>query len=293
MTLFGTLEKLSEALSKKLPKAEGNRRDFLKVLVGGGIATRISASEARTNYSKIPVPDVGYKQIVKDYNLSLVELAHKSPNDYQLDAISRIQRTERWRNIIEAVENRFSIPQGIIYAVVMNESYGDPLQPNATNDGGLGLVHFQPGTALAYGLNIFGNSRRRGRDQRHGRQLADMLRECKYEIRCVLEEDDRAHPIKNLDAIARYLKDGFSRKGSWDGAIQTINPKGRGYAKRIFKWRNAARVYKRAAERDFNERNRGKRVNGDVLTFDYYIKSFLDMNKNYGLDEYKKLKKIA
>ena len=270
------------------------RRDFL-ALAGGLSAALLSPPEveARTTYAKIPVPDVGYKPIVKDQGFSSVELAPKSPNNYQLDVISRIQRTERWRNIAEAVEDRFGIPRGIIYAVVMNESYGDPLQPNATNDGGLGLVHFQPGTAIAYGLDIFGNSKRRGRDHRHGRQLADMLKECKYDIKCVLEEDDRAHPIKNLDAIARYLKDGFSRKGNWEGAVQTINPKGRGYAGRIFRWQNAAIKFREAAERDFNERNRGKMVNGHKLTYDFYIKSFWDMNRNFGLGDYKKLKRVA
>lgn len=278
-----------------------DRRDFLRIALGLTGAAAIgfpSELEARVgrqriDYSKIPVPNVGYKQIVKDYDFRGVEMAHKSDAHFNQDVAARIQRTERWRNIIEAAEDRFSIPRDIIYAVVMNESYGDPLQPNATGDGGLGLVHFQPGTAKQYGLNIYGDSRRRGRDHRHGKHLVDMLKECKYDIKCVIEEDDRAHPIKNLDAIARYLKDGYSRKGTWEGAVQTINPKGRGYARRIFKWKDAAAKFRIAAEKDFNERNKGKNANGHALTFDFYIKAFWEMNKNYGLDEYKKLQKFT
>ena len=276
-----------------------NRRDFLKgatALVAslGLPSIPLSDAEARPNisYAKIPPPDLGYEPIAKVIDFRNVELAAKSDQHYEHDLLARIQRTERWRNIIEAVEDRYNIPKGIIHAVVMNESYGDPLQPNATGDGGLGLVHFQPGTAIQYGLDIFGNSRKRGRDHKHGRQLVDMLKECKYDIKCVLEEDDRAHPIKNLDAIARYLKDGYNRKGNWEGAVQTINPKGKGYANRIFRWRNAAIKFKAAAERDFNERNKGKKVNANALTFDFYIKSFLEMNRNYGLDKYKKLPKV-
>ncbi len=275
------------------------RRDFLKgatALVASLGLPNISLSDAEarsnTNYSKIPPPDVGYEPIVKVVNFNGVELAAKSDQHYGQDLFARIQRTERWRNIIESVEDRYSIPRGMIHAVVMNESYGDPLQPNATGDGGLGLVHFQPGTAIQYGLDIFGSSRRKGRDHKHGRQLVEMLRECKYDIRCVLEEDDRAHPIKNLDAIGRYLKDGYARKGTWEGAVQTINPKGRGYTNRIFRWRNAAIKFKAAAERDFNERNKGKKINGHAITFDFYIKSFWDENRNYGLDKYKKLPRV-
>lgn len=242
-----------------------------------------------THYTKVPVPQVSYSRVVKEPNFSTVELAPKSPGNYELDLISRIHRTERWRPIINTVEDIYGIPRDIIYAVVMNESYGDPVQPNATGDGGLGLVHFQPRTARDYGLDIHGSSRR-VRDRRHGRQLVKIIRDCKYDTNCLLEYDDRAHPIKNIDAIARYLKDGYERKRTWEGAVQTINPGGRGYSQRIFKFRDAVQTHRSKAEQDFNGRNRGKKIDGKPLTFDFYIKSFWRMNQNYELEKYKRQK---
>lgn len=241
---------------------------------------------AGSSWASMGPPQIGYQQTVPDHNFRGVDLADKD------SAIGRIQRTERWRNIIEAVEDKYDIPRNIIYAVIMQESYGDPLQPNATNDGGLGLVHFQPGTARRYGLHIFGNSRATGADHHNGRQIRDLFTECDYAIPCILKEDDRAQPIKNLDAIARYIKDGYARKKTWQGAVGTINPGQRSYAGRVWKWKDQIEKRRGEAARDFDQRNRGKTDGKEhPITFDHYTQSFLGMNRNFGLDEYIQMKR--
>ncbi len=237
-------------------------------------------------FAGLGVPDVGYQSIVPDHGFKGVELADKE------SVIGRIQRTERWRNIIEAVENKYQIPRGIIYAVVMQESYGDPLQPNAKDDGGLGLVHFQPDTARKYGMHIFGDSHGAGADHRNGRQIRELFADCHYDIPCILKGDDRAQPIKNLDAIGRYIMDGYARKKTWQGAVGTINPGQRSYAGKVLKWKELIEPQLSAAARDFDERNRGKRDGkGDLMTFKHYTECFKDMSRNFGLDDYVRMRR--
>ncbi len=252
-----------------------------------GTRSRTAATHSGRSFAELGPPAVGYKSTVPDHNFRGVDLADRNL------AIGRIQRTERWRNIIETVEDRYGIPRNTIYAVIMQESYGDPIQPNASGDGGLGLIHFQPGTARAYGLNIVGNSHASGRDSRHGRQLRELLSECNYNLPCVLREDDRAHPVIIVDAIARYLKDGFARKGNWWGAVGTINPGQGSYARRISRWQGMIEKNRGAAAQDFNQRNSGKKDGtGHGMTFDHYIGTFLETNeRNYGLGEYRRMRR--
>ncbi|MEK6963741.1 MAG: transglycosylase SLT domain-containing protein [Nanoarchaeota archaeon] len=240
-----------------------------------------------STWASIGPPHVGYEQVVLDHNFRGVELADRN------STIGRIQRTERWRNIIETAEDKYGIPRNTIYAVIMQESYGDPIQPNASGDGGLGLIHFQPGTARAYGLHIAGNSRTSGADHKHGRQLRELIRDCNYDVPCILQEDDRAHPVINIDAIARYLKDGFDRKHTWDGAIGTINPGQGSYASRIKRWRGLIKKQRPTAALDFGQRNRGKRDgSGHTMSFNHYIDTFLSANeRNYGLAAYRGMKR--
>ena len=114
---MGTIDNLlqfagSVADIEDVPEVSVGRRSFLAWAAGttGLISTAMLPSDAyaqrrrrrpirvrtRPYYAKIPVPDLEYNPIVKDPNFSVVELAPKSPGNHRLDAVSRIQRTERW-----------------------------------------------------------------------------------------------------------------------------------------------------------------------------------------------------
>ena len=47
---------------------------------------------------------------------------------------------------------------------------GDPLNPNLSGDGGLGLIHMQPLLATKHGLNLISNSKKL-RDFVQGRKI--------------------------------------------------------------------------------------------------------------------------
>lgn len=265
--------------------------------IGLSVALALSTvpkdSYAYINYAKIGTPKVGYVEKVPDHNFRPVEIAPKESKFFDDNLIGRIQRTERWANIIKEAEKKGKVPENIVYAIIMNESYGDILQPNATGDGGIGLIHFQPGTARSYGLEIIGNSNRRGPDHKHGKDLSKMLDECKYHLGCTIEYDDRIHPVIIIDAIVRYLLDGYQRKKTWEGAIQTINPHHKGYAKKIMRYKNALPRLKPLAQADFNRRNNGKKdAMGHVITYKHYIETFWQTNeKNFELAKYREMKR--
>lgn len=254
------------------------------------VALSLSSEDsiASTKYANLGTPKIGYVQKVGDHNFRNVQIAPKDDKDFNKNLIGRIQRTQRWANIIKVAEEKAKIPKNTIYAIIMNESYGDILQPNATGDGGIGLIHFQPGTARAYGLEILGHSNKQGRDLRHGKDIKEMLEDCRYDLGCAVKYDDRIHPVIIVDAIVRYLKDGYARKGNWQGAVQTINPGQKSYSKKIFRYRDAIEKLKPLAEKDFNQRNKGKIDGlGHPITYRHYIDTFWQVNdKNFELAKY-------
>lgn len=213
-------------------------------------------------------------------NFSSVRLANKGT------AIGDVQRTYRWKPIIDAVENRHNIPRGTMGGLIMQESYGDPLQPNATADGGIGLIHTQGTTAKTLGLNIYGDSNS-DHDPMHGRQLNKMFHDCNYALECVAENDDRAHPLKNLDSIARYMIQGYNIHRNWDDAIQWVRGPGlvnritgRNYLAKIKEKRNAFNTLVSEAEEDFNNRN-------PEVKWDTYQDAFHRMcEENFDLENY-------
>lgn len=68
---------------------------------------------------------------------------------------SKLIRVLRYKNITDAVEDRYNLPSGVLLAMIMEESTGVDLLPNARNDGGFGLSHMQGATASEYGLHTF------------------------------------------------------------------------------------------------------------------------------------------
>lgn len=132
-------------------------------------------------------------------------------------------RTYRWDNIITETERRYGLEEGILAGLIMRESFGNPLQLNLSKDGGAGLMMFQPGTARAYGLEIYGDSHTTGRDRHHGQKLAELVREHEYDYAELAAIDERFDVVKSTDAAARYLRDMYRQHGSWNKALSAYN----------------------------------------------------------------------
>jgi hypothetical protein len=218
----------------------------------------------------------GYAEHVKE-----VEYGRRPALANRYSRIGRLQRTKRWDPLIDAVEDRYRIPDGLLAGVIMEESCGDPVQPNATGDGGLGLAHFQPPTARHYGLHVYGATNGRSRDPSNGRAIRRLIRNCAGSVPCISEKDDRAHLLRNLDAIARLIVDGKRRHGSWDLGVRTINWYGTNYVGRVRQWQSVynSNQWNAQAEADFNRRN-------PQLQYDDWIDNSHDRMVNWGLREY-------
>jgi hypothetical protein len=205
----------------------------------------------------------------------------------------KIQRTMRWQPIYQAIEKVYGIPTNTLGAIIMQESMGDPMQPNvgkngAVGDGGFGAVHFQGKTAKQWGLKIYGTTSDDYSDPKHGKQIEQMLKDCKYDLKCAQEKDDRAHIIKNLDATARIIAETAKRKGSVNAGIMAVRGSRsmkirRDYLRSIQKWRTALNSPTALdnAEEDFNTRNMPK-----GFTWDKYIVQWHEMSNNWGLNSY-------
>ena len=212
--------------------------------------------------------------------------------------IGRIQRVERWIPLIRAVEAKYDVPEDWITAIVMHESYGDPVQENSGLDGGIGLGHMQGPTAKRWGLRIHGTSYQES-DSRHGKRLNRLARACNRDIGELWKYDDRWHLIKNLDAVGRIFRQGMDRarrQGKSGNELLRAgldNYRGARLARTRYRYRvSVTKLYyawnnaqqQRAAARDFNRRNQGRR-HGRI--YNEYIADFYEMNRNWGLQEYK------
>jgi len=80
---------------------------------------------------------VGYTPRVTRYDFTGTKLAAKNSMN------GRIQRTIRWQPIYRSIEIAHGMPKDTLAGMIMQESYGDPMQPNSGNDGGFGLTHIQ------------------------------------------------------------------------------------------------------------------------------------------------------
>jgi len=227
-----------------------------------------------------PIYDqLGYEEIVKD-DFTGTKLAAKNSDS------GRIQRTLRWERIYSAVEDKYGIPENTLAGMIMEESYGDPVQPNNSGDGGLGVTHIQGTTATAYGMNIYGSSSS-ARDLKHGEQIKKMLKNCNYSASCVQEFDDRAHLIKVLDTAARIVAEGKEKHGSWDYGVQHYHyPAGIGgkiawrYMDRVNKWSDKLENEKKLTKAAENF----ERLNG--YEFDNYLDRWSATAVNWGLETY-------
>lgn len=223
---------------------------------------------------------LGYESFA-EYDFNGVKLADK------YSTIGRIQRTLRWQPIYRAVEEKYGIPKDTLAGMIMEESCGDPVQPNNTGDGGLGIVHVQGTTAEQYGLKIYGSSNRAS-DKSHGSQINKLIVKCDYDPVCIADEDERAHLIKVLDTAGRIVTKGKRIHSEWDFGVEYYRAPGRvgkstgwKYLNRVQKWQKNIQDPEmlRAAEKDFANRN-------NEMSFDKYIDRWHEMNGNWGLEKY-------
>ncbi len=228
--------------------------------------------------------------------ISQVVLDEKDSSNLQLAAIGRIQRTERWLPLIRQYEEKFGMPEFTLYAMVMEESYGDPLQINKY-DGGAGLVHCQPASWLErkkvgpnneeakvfYDANVLASNE-------YGKKLENMIESAGYDLEAISKIDNRFDVKVNLYEIAEiwgehyeYFKSlGYSNEIAKKAAIAAIHTGRHGvfvkpgvfskrakrYLRRIQQWRNARMnpAIMKLAKKRFNEKNK--------IPFSRYVKYF-------------------
>lgn len=132
-------------------------------------------------------------------------------------------RTYRWDKVLDEKEEKYNLPQGILKGLAMRESYGDPLRLNKAGDGGAGLWMFQPGTGREYGLKIYGNSNKTGRDKKHGKILDSLVKANNYDYGKLAKIDERFDVNKSSEAAAKFLSELYNKPKSWDKALSAYN----------------------------------------------------------------------
>lgn len=216
----------------------------------------------------------------------------------------RIERSLRFKNITDAVELRYKLPPGLILAMVMQESYGADMYPNALNDGGIGLCHMQPKLSQEFGLETYkGNDNLR--DPRHGRELRERIRLANGDVFVLAQnDDDRFNRVLNLDAVGRMLatwmhepvKNRRAPKDPIDRALWRYSGR-RSYAGRVKVYRAQLRDPKLLSKvmRAFDARNKDLKANGTkaserIPPYALYMETFWKENETgFDLAKYRKL----
>jgi len=151
------------------------------------------------------------------------EKEEKTPFPKEFTTEGKFQRTYRWDKILDEREEKYKIEKGLLKALAMRESYGDPLRLNESGDGGAGLFMFQPGTAEYCGLDVYGNSDKMGVDKSHGKELKELIKENRNNYEKMAKIDERFDVYKSSDAAAKFLKQLYKKHDSWDKALSAYN----------------------------------------------------------------------
>jgi hypothetical protein len=131
----------------------------------------------------------------------------------------RYQRIRRWHSKFYEVEQLYGIPAGYLAGLGMQESAGDPLNLNNGGDGGAGLMMFQPGTARAMGMKVYGTSRATGKDVQHGDKLETLVKKHKHNLAKLSTFDERFNPNLVIPAAGKLLSRLKERYGTWEKAL--------------------------------------------------------------------------
>lgn len=205
-----------------------------------------------------------------------------------------ILRALRFKNITDAVEKKYKLPENLLLAMIMHESGGVDLLPNSGDDGGIGLIHMQAKLASQFGLKTYKDCDKLV-CREHGKELRKLIIENKYDRKKLIEFDDRFHPILNIDAAARMLV--YYRSGTQvkDTPLKTAIY---GYAGRY----NYSKYYDNIilylnkliddgliseVEEEFNKQNSNLTIDGRKADFEDYLEAHQEQNLNYGLKDYK------
>lgn len=261
-------------------------------------------------------PDLSYEKITPELKIENLNLLGKE-SKFGVDSHEgKILRTLRFKNITDAIEDRYNLPSGVLMAMVMQESTGIDLLPNSSGDGGFGLCHMQGSTASDFNLKTFhecnslvcnsvrGCKNEKGEFANHAEQLKQLMKDKKDDRLALVNADDRLHFILNLDAAGRMLasymsgpklKGELSGINSFETAIARYAGKDnfRNYLKKVTKNMEDLKysnVIDEIAE-NFNAINPDLKVNGEPADFYAYIAKFQEQHADYGLEEYKKLPK--
>lgn len=245
-------------------------------------------------------------------NLNIVEhfgrgSQHGVVEEYKT-GYGKMLRALRFENMARAAEKRYGLPENILLAMIMQETGGQQLLPNGVDDGGVGLCHMQPLTAHQFGLKTYENCKKLV-DKGHGKKIRKIIEKHRYNPQAIVEGDydDRFHPLKNIDTVARMLAYHYkSRPARGYSRYETMilrytgKPNYEKYKKNVEKNRKllADKKIRAEIERVFNADNPNLIINGKKCApgtqFNEYINAFYKENEDvFGLEEYKKLGTVS
>jgi hypothetical protein len=204
-----------------------------------------------------------------------------------------ILRSLRFKNITDKIEKKYNLPENLLLAMIMHESGGVDLLPNSSDDGGVGLIHMQANMARKFGLSTYKNCDKLVCKE-HGEELRQLIKDNNYDRKKLIMEDERFHPILNIDAAARMLMYYMSGNQTQDTPLKTAIY---GYAGKynyqkyydnivLYMQKLADKEFIQGLENDFNEQNKALTLNGKPCDFWQYINAHQEQNMNYGLNEY-------
>lgn len=281
--------------------------------------------QAESNSERLKISSAEFKKIKPELSYSEVHPAIKVENfnvpggETKWGASTtegKIACTMIYKEITDAVEDRYNLPSGVLLAMIMEESTGIDLLPNGRGDGGFGLSHMQGSTATEYGLKTFDgcnalvcNNHRGCKDTdgnflNHAKQLSSLMIEKKDDRKTLVEADERLHLILNIDAAGRMLAahmSGPKLKGKLShlGPFRTAIARYAGSVNYEDYWRDVSKNMKSLNDSNvaedvaayFNEKNPNLIVNGKHVDYFGYVAEMKKEFENYGLSEYKKLPK--
>lgn len=251
-------------------------------------------------YKNNPVKNLEFYPIINEKSFNNLKMIGKVRrygvigNTRRERLYGSILRVLRYQNISRKVEGKYKIPKNLILAMMMQETGGANLLPNALDDGGVGLCHMQPSVAQEFGLKVYQNCNKLI-SKKHGKSIRRLIKEYNNKTHQLIKFDDRFHPIKNIDAVGRilaYYRDGKQRESTsiktaisyYSGRYNFPN-----YYENVIYYRRMlnSKTTIDAVRKEFNRKNPAFKIDGKKANFDDYILTHQKLNVNFGLNGYK------
>lgn len=227
--------------------------------------------------------------------------------------VAKFIRALRFKPLTDAVEDRYNLPAGILFSMMVEESNGVEFLPNGLGDGGFGLCHMQPSNAKLFSLKTYRNCSalkcngtsprsclKDGKRQNHAKELLAFLTEHRFDRKLLADSDERLHHLKNIDAAGRMLAAFMSGPPLANmGPLRTAICRYAGSYNYVAYWRDVKTVmnlltdtaFLKKVEETFNALNGKLEIDGKKGNWELYIRSFHKLCENYGLEAYKQLPK--